>query len=135
MIDNFDNTIETFNKENLKFGDVDVDTVKNESNDYQLLYYYYPMIERLFRNILDTEEVFNLDNIRSDTFKTLKSIIENNEEQIVSVFDKEFGDELLYYLKETYFDDGIRNTIMHYNKENLKLMNHVLYPQNIFFLN
>ena len=92
------------------------------------------MIERLIRFILDAEGIFDMENISGDTFKTLKSIIENNEDQMMSVFGIEFGDELLYYLKETYFDSGIRNTIMHYNKKSKIKPKDCIIAAKYFFL-
>ena len=76
MVNEFEKFVLEFNSENNEFGPVDTDLIKYNSNDYQLLFYYYPMIERLIRFILDAEGIFDMENISGDTFKTLKSIIE-----------------------------------------------------------
>ncbi len=103
-----------------KFGVVNYSFILLEDNP-KLLFYYYPMIERLVRCILDMSGVFNIMNSNQYTFKTLFSIITNNKNGINEVFGAEFGDELYEYIRRTYCPDGIRNKIMHYSVGEVEL--------------
>ncbi len=112
--------VEVFNLENNQivsgFGPVNKGLLKLEKDDYIGLYYFYPMIERLIRCILQLSGVFDLENSEQYTFKTLYSIITQNENRIKEVFGLELSDEILFYLQETYGEDGPRNKVMHYNQ-------------------
>lgn len=108
----YDNStlIEEFNKMNAKFGYVP--TYLFEKDNINDLYYFFPMIERLFRFILHEQGSFDIENKASQTYRTLFSIIDVNRDRLV----KHFDDEILYYLEDTYKEDGVRNKVMHFNK-------------------
>lgn len=116
MISNIEKYVESFNDGNIGFGTIDMTLFDESDEDYQVLLYLYPMIERLFRNILDQEGIFDLENSDSSTFKTLNSIVNQNKPQILEVLGEEFGDELIFYLEEIYSESGLRNMVLHYHK-------------------
>lgn len=136
MTDNIEDYIEKFNMENnqetSRFGQVNFALLRSDNNMHQVLYYLYPMIERLFRNILDKAGIFDIENAASYTFKTLYSIITQNNDQIIDVFGVDLGDEILYYLNDTYADLGPRNMLMHYHKKAEIPVTAVISAQYIF---
>lgn len=118
--------LKSFNDKNDIFGYIPKTLFeKNNIND---LYYFYPMIERIFRFILHDIGDFDIENKSAQTFRTLFSIIDANKEKLVKTFD----DEILYYLEETHKDDGVRNKVMHYNENLVLTMGNVYSAKYIF---
>lgn len=118
MIDGMQKYIELFNREDnqnvSRFGLLNSDLLTRENNSYEILYYFYPMIERIIRCILDQSGVFDMENADHYVFKTLNSIITQNGDKLKEVFKDEDGEDILYYLNDTYSENGIRNKVMHY---------------------
>ena len=83
----------------------------------ELLYYFYPAIERLMRCILNQAGIFDIENKRMFTFKVLSSIVLQNGTKIKTLFGDELGEDIHDYLEDTYADEGPRNKVMHYIKD------------------
>lgn len=103
-----------------KFGVIPEAFIELEDNP-KLLFYYYPMIERLVRCLLNMSGVFDIMNSNQYTFKTLYSIIINNESGLSEVFGQDFGEEIYCYIVATYSPQGFRNKIMHYSEGEVNL--------------
>lgn len=101
--------ISLFNDNNGNFGTIDCKFIESEEYEYDKFYYYFPMIERLVREILHHQGEFDLDSYSSSTFRTLFSIITLNKDSIKTIF----GEDIYYYLDLVYTDEGIRNEVMH----------------------
>ena len=119
MINDLEKYIAIFNadcnQEISGFGTIDI-ALHNCGDDFELLFYFYPMIERLMRCILDQSGVFDLENKDNYTYKTLYSIVKSNSKQIKKLFGGELGKEIHYYLVRTYSEKGPRNKVMHYSR-------------------
>ncbi len=111
--------IEKFNISNADFGEIDINFILNENNDSRFLFFYYPMIERLVRNILYHNPKSDIEHFQNYTFKSLYSIVKQNYDLLNEIFREEKEEEskeneVLYYLIHAYKEDGPRNKFMHH---------------------
>ena len=93
-----------------KFGKIDI----NHINLHSLgsLYYLFPLIERIVIEIFDFIPEANIEVSDQGTYKTMSEIIKDN-----TIFDVEINSLLIEY----YSDNGVRNTIIHNNKNNFPI--------------
>jgi len=116
MIENYEKIIKQFNEyDNNFFGYIDVNLLSTEKEEFELLYFLFPMIERIIRYILDSTGVYELESQKNETFKTINSIFENNNDAILEKFGDDFGVELIEYINYIYKESGIRDKTMHFN--------------------
>ena len=93
-----------------KFGKIDI----NHINLHSLgsLYYLFPLIERIVIEIFDFIPEANIEVSNQGTYRTMLEIIKDS-----TIFDVEINSLLLEY----YSDNGVRNTIIHNNKNNFPI--------------
>ncbi len=108
--------INLFEQTNHIFGYIDYDLIFYESHNWIFLLYYHPMIERMVRIILDEAGEFNIEFLERETFKTLNSMLDNNNEKKLK---KIFGRDLINYLYEVFKANGNRNKILHYDEKTI----------------
>lgn len=92
------------------FGKIDVDHINLHS--LGSLYYLFPLIERIIVEIFDLIPEANIEVSNQGTYKTVLEIIKDN-----TIFDADINS----LLREYYSDNGIRNTIIHNNKNNFPI--------------
>lgn len=80
-----------------------------ESDNMAVLFYMFPLIERLVVEILDITSLINVETKNQGTIRTINSMLQDKETK------KIFGKELYDNLKKYFADDGLRNQLMHYN--------------------
>lgn len=80
-----------------------------ESDNMAVLFYIFPLIERLVVEILDITSLINVETKNQGTIRTINSMLQDKETK------KIFGKELYDNLKKYFADDGLRNQLMHYN--------------------
>ena len=80
-----------------------------ESDNMAVLFYIFPLIERLVVEILDITSLVNVETKNQGTIRTINSMLQDKETE------KIFGKELHDNLKKYFADDGLRNQLMHYN--------------------
>lgn len=113
--------IEEFNSTNFNFGVIDYDFLVSDHIEYERFYYYFPMIERVVREIIHHTDELDIESYENQTYRTLNSIITINKNDIELIF----GEEITYFLVEVYGDGGIRNDVMHY-RDTLKYKDQVI---------
>lgn len=98
-------------KANEKIGYLDENVFKNynESNFY-ILYYFFPLIERLVIEILKKKTEVDIEWYMQGTFRTPKEIL--NKEANRLHFEKNEAD----IIAEIFDDNGIRNNLLHYDQ-------------------
>ena len=82
---------------------------------FEVLFYLFPLIEKIIIDILKYSAYSNIELYNQGTYRTLKSIIEKDENQ--RYFDHELMELLLYY----YGEDGLRNELFHYHGKRIDL--------------
>lgn len=93
------------NESNIKvLGKIQVEVLNSQK--FESLYYTFPLIERLVLEIYKLIPSSNVEHYDQGTMKTLNSIIDNNDENIIS-------EDLKEKVKKYFDDDGIRNKILH----------------------
>lgn len=103
-----------------KFGKIDINHVNLHS--LGSLYYLFPLIERIVIEIFDFIPEANIEVSNQGTYKTMSEIIKNN-----TIFDVEINSLLIEY----YSDNGVRNTIIHNNKNNFPIS---ITFENLYYL-
>ncbi len=86
-----------------------------ESDNMAVLFYMFPLIERLVVEILDITSLVNVETKNQGTIRTINSMLQDKETE------KIFGKELHDNLKKYFADDGLRNQLMHYVPETDKI--------------
>lgn len=86
-----------------------------ESDNMAVLFYMFPLIERLVVEILDITSLVNVETKNQGTIRTINSMLQDKETE------KIFGKELHNNLKKYFADDGLRNQLMHYVPETDKI--------------
>lgn len=86
-----------------------------ESDNLAVLFYMFPLIERLVVEILDITSLVNVETKNQGTIRTINSMLQDKETE------KIFGKELHDNLKKYFADDGLRNQLMHYVPETDKI--------------
>ena len=86
-----------------------------ESDNIAVLFYMFPLIERLVVEILDITSLVNVETKNQGTIRTINSMLQDKETE------KIFGKELHDNLKKYFADDGLRNQLMHYVPETDKI--------------
>lgn len=103
-----------------KFGKIDINHVNLHS--LGSLYYLFPLIERIVIEIFDFIPEANIEVSDQGTYKTMSEIIKNN-----TIFDVDINSLLIEY----YSDNGVRNTIIHNNKNNFPIS---ITFENLYYL-
>ena len=86
-----------------------------ESDNMAVLFYMFPLIERLVVEILDITSLVNVETKNQGTIRAINSMLQDKETE------KIFGKELHDNLKKYFADDGLRNQLMHYVPETDKI--------------
>lgn len=86
-----------------------------ESDNLAVLFYMFPLIERLVVEILDITSLVNVETKNQGTIRTINSMLQDKETE------KIFGKELHDNLKKYFADDELRNQLMHYVPETDKI--------------
>ena len=82
-----------------------------KSDKLAVLFYMFPLIERLVVEVLDITSLVNVETKNQGTIRTINSMLQDKETE--SIFGKELHDNL----KKYFADDGLRNQLMHYVPE------------------
>lgn len=80
-----------------------------KSDKLAVLFYMFPLIERLVVEILDITSLVNVETKNQGTIRTINSMLQDKETENI------FGKELHDNLKEYFADNGLRNLLMHYD--------------------
>lgn len=89
----------------------DFDSNLLNANGIEILFYFFPLIERMLVEILALEKYMDIEQKSQGMIRTINSIIENEKlESILYV-------GMLDKLKEWYGQDGIRNKLLHYDPD------------------
>jgi len=94
-----------------KIGKIDLKLL--ELKDFDVLYYTFPLIEKLVLEILKLYEYSDIEFYNQGTYRTLQSLKEKNQ----NLFSKSLLEEIDYFFNT----DGIRNKVAHYKKEDISL--------------
>lgn len=108
-------------------GSLDTEMFYNDKVD--ILYYFFPLIEKLVLEILKIYNYTDVEFYEQGKYRTLYSIIQKEQNRIV------FPPEVIDGLEEYYKDDGLRNLIMHYSDKlpDLKIkINELTNIKNLF---
>ncbi|RHM62801.1 hypothetical protein [Coprobacillus sp. AF33-1AC] len=82
-----------------------------KSNNIAVLYYFFPLIERLAIELLDLTSLVNIEHKDQGTIRTVNSLLHQEKTKEI------LGNSLIKKLEKYFKDDGIRNKIMHYNND------------------
>lgn len=88
-------------------GSVDTKMFYNEKVD--IVYYFFPLIEKLVLEILKIYNYTDVECYEQGKYRTLYSIIQKEQNRIV------FPPEVIDGLEHYYKDNGLRNLLMHYS--------------------
>lgn len=86
-----------------------------DSNDFELLYYLFPLIEKMIIDILKYNVDSDIEIYTQGTYRTLDSVIAKDDNK------KHFDDEIIYLLKKYYGKNGLRNKLFHYRGDKIIL--------------
>ena len=126
----YNEIINKFNIKTINFGEIDTVVMNDFSNDYRKLFYFFPMIERMLRLILDHLPNSDIENYSESTFNTLNSILEKNEKVISAILAPSDID----LLKDLFSDNGLRNKMLHYTPKINYNPKTILHTQRLFFV-
>lgn len=108
-------------------GSVDTEMFYNDKAD--ILYYFFPLIEKLVLEILKIYNYTDVECYEQGKYRTLYSIIQKEQNKII------FPSEVIDGLEHYYKDNGLRNLMMHYSDKlpDLKIkINELINIKNLF---
>ena len=108
-------------------GNVDTEMFYNDKVD--ILYYFFPLIEKLVLEILKIYNYADVECYEQGTYRTLYSIVQKEQNKIV------FPPEVIDGLEHYYKDNGLRNLMMHYSDKlpDLKIkISELINAKNLF---
>ncbi|MGE5456348.1 MAG: hypothetical protein ACM3O4_04530 [Ignavibacteriales bacterium] len=108
-------------------GNVDTEMFYNDKVD--ILYYFFPLIEKLVLEILKIYNYTDIECYEQGKYRTLYAIIQKDQNRVV------FPAEVIDGLEHYYKDDGLRNLMMHYseNLPDLKIkVSELIKAKNLF---
>lgn len=102
--------IKALGDDNIKniIGEIDTDFLN--SGTVESLYYSFPLIERMVLEIYKLVPAADVEHYEQGIMKTLLSIIQNNKVEVLP-------EQTIQILNKYYGDDGLRNQLLHPNKD------------------
>ncbi len=86
-----------------------------DNNNFEVLYYLFPLIEKMFIEILKYYIDSDIELYEQGTYRTLKSVLERPENL------KYFNNDLVEVIKYFYKEDGLRNKLFHYTGKKISI--------------
>ena len=92
-----------------------------ESDNMAVLFYMFPLIERLVVEILDITSLVNVETKNQGTIRTINSMLQDKETEKIYINEINTMPGFHDNLKKYFADDGLRNQLMHYVPETDKI--------------
>lgn len=86
-----------------------------DNNNFEVLYYLFPLIERIFIDILKYSIISDIEIYSQGTFRTLESALKKREN--LNCFDS----ETIEVLNTFYCKQGLRNKLFHYRGQTIMI--------------